>query len=297
MNRKTVPMLMIVTAAVLWGFIGVFVRILSDAGLDTMQINGVRSLVCTCLIAIILLIYDRNLFKIDIRDIWLFVFAALMKLLMDICYVQAQLDLSLSLAAVLLSTDCYFMLIVSFFLFKGDVTWMKIFAAAMGFFGCAILVGLFTEDIGDINAVGVSIGLGSAVAGTFYAVGLKFTMMKGYDPTTVLFYVFLLGTFMIIPIMNLPGTVTIVMDDLDLLGFIVIIGIFFTLTPYYLYSRGLKDLQPSTVTILLFVETASAALAGLMFYNEQLTLLDIFGLGLILISLFLVDRDVDNKDE
>lgn len=297
MNRKTVPMLMIVTAAVLWGFIGVFVRILSDAGLGTMQINGVRSLVCTCLIATILLIYDRNLFKIDIRDIWLFVFAALMKLLMDICYVQAQLDLSLSLAAVLLSTDCYFMLIVSFFLFKGDVTWMKIFAAAMGFFGCAILVGLFTEDIGDINAVGVSIGLGSAVAGTFYAVGLKFTMMKGYDPTTVLFYVFLLGTFMIIPIMNLPGTVTIVMDDLDLLGFIVIIGIFFTLTPYYLYSRGLKDLQPSTVTILLFVETASAALAGLMFYNEQLTLLDIFGLGLILISLFLVDRDVDNKDE
>ena len=297
MNRKTVPMLMIVTAAVLWGFIGVFVRILSDAGLGTMQINGVRSLVCTCLIATILLIYDRNLFKIDIRDIWLFVFAALMKLLMDICYVQAQLDLSLSLAAVLLSTDCYFMLIVSFFLFKGDVTWMKIFAAAMGFFGCAILVGLFTEDIGDIDAVGVSIGLGSAVAGTFYAVGLKFTMMKGYDPTTVLFYVFLLGTFMIIPIMNLPGTVTIVMDDLDLLGFIVIIGIFFTLTPYYLYSRGLKDLQPSTVTILLFVETASAALAGLMFYNEQLTLLDIFGLGLILISLFLVDRDVDNKDE
>ncbi|MBQ6547870.1 MAG: EamA family transporter [Candidatus Methanomethylophilaceae archaeon] len=297
MNRKTVPMLMIVTAAVLWGFIGVFVRILSDAGLGTMQINGVRSLVCTCLIAMILLIYDRNLFKIDIRDIWLFVFAALMKLLMDICYVQAQLDLSLSLAAVLLSTDCYFMLIVSFFLFKGDVTWMKIFAAAMGFFGCAILVGLFTEDIGDINAVGVSIGLGSAVAGTFYAVGLKFTMMKGYDPTTVLFYVFLLGTFMIIPIMNLPGTVTIVMDDLGLLGFIVIIGIFFTLTPYYLYSRGLKDLQPSTVTILLFVETASAALAGLMFYNEQLTLLDIFGLGLILISLFLVDRDVDNKDE
>ena len=297
MNRKTVPMLMIVTAAVLWGFIGVFVRILSDAGLGTMQINGVRSLVCTCLIVMILLIYDRNLFKIDIRDIWLFVFAALMKLLMDICYVQAQLDLSLSLAAVLLSTDCYFMLIVSFFLFTGDVTWLTIFAAAMGFFGCAILVGLFTEDIGDINAVGVSIGLGSAVAGTFYAVGLKFTMMKGYDPTTVLFYVFLLGTFMIIPIMNLPGTVTIVMDDLGLLGFIVIIGIFFTLTPYYLYSRGLKDLQPSTVTILLFVETASAALAGLMFYNEQLTLLDIFGLGLILISLFLVDRDVDNKDE
>ena len=110
MKSKTVPALMVLTAATLWGFIGVFIRVLSDAGMDTMQINGARSIVCTVLLAIALFIHDRDLFRIDKKDLWLFAFAALMKLLMDICYVYAQTVLTLSLAAVLLSTDCYFML-------------------------------------------------------------------------------------------------------------------------------------------------------------------------------------------
>ena len=291
-NTKTVAMLMVITAAILWGFIGVFIRILSDAGLDTMQINGARSIVCTILLAAILFIHDRGLFKIEKRHIWLIVFAAAMKLLMDICYVQAQLVLSLSLAAVLLSTDCYFMLIISYFMFRGGITPMRIFAAIIGFFGCAILVGLFTEDIGEIDAIGVLIGLGAGVAGTFYAVGLKVAMSKGYDPATVLFYVFLVGSIMMLSIMDLPGTVTVISGDLSLLPFMIIIGIFFTLLPYYLYSTGLKELEPSTVTVLLFIETAAAAIAGLMFYNETITFVDIIGLSMVLLSMFLVDKRI-----
>ena len=295
-NLKTASMLMVITAAILWGFIGVFIRVLSDAGLDTMQINGARSIVCTILIALVLTVYDRSLFSIRKKDIWLFAFAALMKLLMDICYVQAQLVLSLSLAAVLLSTDCYFMLIVSYFLFRGDITPMRIIAAVIGFIGCAILVGLFTESPENIDAVGVLIGLGAGVAGTFYAVGLKVTMTRGYDPVTVLFYVFLLGSVMMLPIMNLPGTVAVISDDMRYLAFMVVIGIFFTLIPYYLYSRGLKELEPSTVTVLLFIETAAAAIAGLMFYSEMITITDVIGLGMVLLSMFLVDRRFTHRN-
>ena len=287
--------MMVLTAAILWGFIGVFIRVLSEAGMDTMQINGARSIVCTALLAIALFIHDKGLFRINKRDLWLFAFAALMKLLMDICYVYAQTVLTLSLAAVLLSTDCYFMLIVSYFMFRGDLTPMRIMAAVIGFFGCAILVGVFTEDIGNIDAFGVLIGLGAGVAGTFYAVGLKVTMTRGYDSVTVLFYVFLLGSIMMLPIMNLSGVVVILSEDMRYLVFMVVIGIFFTLVPYYLYSTGLKELEPSTVTVLLFVETAAAAVAGLMIYNEMVTITDIIGLGLILASLFLVDKRVKKK--
>ena len=84
MNARTVPAMMVIAAAILWGFIGVFIRVLSDAGLDTMQINGARSMICTVLIAIALLIHDRRLFKIEPKDIRFFAFAALMKLVMDI---------------------------------------------------------------------------------------------------------------------------------------------------------------------------------------------------------------------
>ncbi len=290
MDRRTLPAVMVIAAAALWGFIGVFVRILSDAGLDTMQINGARSIVCTVLLFIALTVYDRSILNIRLKDVWLFVFPALMKVIMDICYIEAQLELSLSLAAVLICTDCYFTLIVSYFLFRKDVTLPKILAAIIGFTGCAVLVGLFTEDIGKINMIGVLIGLAAGLAGTFYAIGLKVTMNKGYGSITTLFYVFLLSTLMMLPIMDLPGTVTILSDDTRYVWFLIVIVLFFTMTPYCLYSRGLKDLDPSTVNILLFVDIAASAVAGLLFYNETLDLVDIIGFAMILLSLILVGR-------
>ena len=297
MDRRMLPVLMVVTAAALWGFIGVFVRILSEAGLDTMQINGARSIVCTILLFIALMIYDRRILSIRPRDIWLFAFPALMKVIMDVCYIEAQLELSLSLAAVLMCTDCYFTLIVSFFLFRKDVTLSKIVAAIVGFTGCAVLVGLFTEDPGNINAVGVLIGLAAGLAGTFYAVGLKVTMNKGYGPITTLFYVFLLSTLMLLPIMDLPGTVVILSNDTRYIGFLVIIVLFFTMTPYILYSRGLKELDPSTVNIILFVDIAASAVAGFIFYNETLDLVDVMGFAMILFSLILVGRGSEEKEK
>ena len=90
--------------------------------------------------------------------------------------------------------------------------------------------------------------------------------------------------------MNLPGVVVILSEDMRYLAFMVVIGIFFTLVPYYLYSTGLKELEPSTVTVLLFVETAAAAVAGLMFYNETLDAVDIIGFAMILFSLILVGK-------
>ena len=124
---------------------------------------------------------------------------------------------------------------------------------------------------------------------------MKVTMSKGYDPITVLFYVFLLGSIMMLPIMNLPGVITVLSDRVDLITFMVVIGIFFTLTPYYLYSSGLKELEPSTVTVLLFIETATAAFAGLMFYSEQITVADVIGLSMVLLSMFMVDERVKHK--
>ena len=49
---------MVLVATVLWGFIGVPVRVLSDAGLDSLQINGARTLITTVMLAAILYCYD-----------------------------------------------------------------------------------------------------------------------------------------------------------------------------------------------------------------------------------------------
>ncbi len=281
---------MVLIATTLWGFIGVLIRGLSEAGLDSIQINGLRSIVSAVMLFAILFVYDRSLFRINRRDVWVILFAAAAKLMMDICYVQAQVTLSLSLAAVLLSTDCYFTFFFAYFIFRDDLTVMKIAASVIGFLGCAVLVGLFSGDIGDVDSVGVLIGFGAAVFGALYTVGLKTSMDRGNHPTSVLFYVFLFGSIMILPFMDPVGSFGTVFSGWDTLGILLVLGLFFTLLPYYLYSKGLKALAPSTVNVLLFMETAMAAVAGLLVYGEMLTFSDVIGLAMVLLSIFLVDR-------
>ena len=138
--------------------------------------------------------------------------------------------------------------------------------------------------------IGVLIGLAAGLVSSFYAVGLKMTMNKGYGSITTLFYVFLLSTIMVIPIMDLPGTVSILSGDTRYIGFLVIIVLFFTMTPYCLYSKGLKNLDPSTVNIILFADIAASAVAGFLFYNEILGVVDFMGFAMILFSLILVSK-------
>ena len=281
---------MVLIATTLWGFIGVPVRGMSEAGLDSVQINGARTVVTAILLLVLLLIADRSLFRIRREELPFMIVAAVMKLLMDICYVQAQVTLSLSLAAVLLSTGCYFTIFLSFFLFRSSLTWKKIAASVIGFSGCALMVGVLSGDIGDIDTVGVLIGLGAALAGAFYSVSMKMGLDRGSHPTSVLFYVFLFGSFMILPFMDPVGTFSTVSSGLDTFGILMLLAVMFTLVPYYCYTKGLKDLDPTTVNILLFTETAMAAVAGMLVYGEMLTFIDIVGLAMILLSVSMVDR-------
>ena len=64
---------MIAAAAALWGMIGLYSSFLSDRGYTNMQIIFLRSALTTVFMGIFLLIKDRKLFKIDIKDVWIFV--------------------------------------------------------------------------------------------------------------------------------------------------------------------------------------------------------------------------------
>ena len=59
-----------VLAGVLWGIISIFVRTLSAAGLTSLQIMFLRGGLSAVLLLVFLLIKDRSLLKIRLRDLW-----------------------------------------------------------------------------------------------------------------------------------------------------------------------------------------------------------------------------------
>ena len=97
--------LSIISAAALWGCIGVFLRLLTAAGLDSMESVAVRSTVAAILYFFWLLFTDRAAFRVRLQDLWYFVGTGIFSVLFfNWCYFNAISLSALSVAAVLLET-------------------------------------------------------------------------------------------------------------------------------------------------------------------------------------------------
>ena len=60
-------------AGVLWGTISVFLKNLSSSGLSLIQITACRAIFSSFFLFVYFLVKDKNLLKIKVKDIWMFV--------------------------------------------------------------------------------------------------------------------------------------------------------------------------------------------------------------------------------
>ena len=132
-----------VIAGILWGSGGIFVRAFNDFGFHTLSIFASRVIPATILLFIMLLIYDKKSLKIDIKDIWVFIGTGLIATLpSSVFYNESLLNVSLSLAALLLGLSPVFALIISVVLFKEKLTSRKIFCLVIAVIGCLFVSGV-----------------------------------------------------------------------------------------------------------------------------------------------------------
>lgn len=276
--------LMVIGAACLWGIVGLFTRPLSDAGLTSMQITEVRCIVTSvCMISVVAL-YDRSLFRIKARDIWMFFGTGVLSIvLFNTMYFQAIDMLSMSMAAVLLYTAPCFVMVMSVILFHERLTSKKIVALCMSFCGCVCTAGIVS---GDMNVPGVMIGIGSGFCYALYSIFGKFALAK-YHPFTVTLYTFMIAAICLAPFCGLGGIVSAASDTNTLL-YIIGLGILITTIPYFLYTFGLRGMDPGKAAIIAFAEPMVATIAGMVFYGEGLTLMSATGIFLILVSIVLL---------
>ena len=132
-----------VLAGVFWGSVGVFVRTLTDFGMDNYTVLGSRMAVAVVILFFVILFRDKSLFRIRIRDLGLFLGSRACGLVaLNYCYNEAINQLTLSLAAVLLSLSPIFVMIMSAFLFHERITLKKIGCTALAIAGCVLVSGV-----------------------------------------------------------------------------------------------------------------------------------------------------------
>ena len=279
----------VATGAIIFGFVGLPIRVLNDLGMGAMEIAMVRLGITTIGIAAIALLTDRSALRMDsAKDLVLLVMVGVSKFLTDIACLNAQISIELSLATLLQMTAPCYVMVFSRLLFGEGITVPRIVAVAVAFVGCVLVTGVLTGDIDNMDIFGLVCGILSGLFFSLYLVGCKVCSNHGHSTTTVIFYVFLVASLLTIPFTDL-SCVGKMMMNADSIPYILLMVFVMTLIPYYTEMWGVGRLSPNVVTILAMLELVTACIVGFVFFDEVLSMMNILGMCLIMVSVMVID--------
>lgn len=280
-------LLLVLSAASLWGTAGIFVRNLEKTELSEMDMVFGRAFFAALILGIAVIFKDKSLFKIHIKDIWLFIASGLGSIvLFNFSYYTTMSLTSLSVAAVLLYTAPFFVMLISSVLFKKRLTVKKLSALLTAFLGCCLVSGAF-ESQSRISGKALIFGLLTGLGYALYTIFGELLINRGYKTLTITFYVFLFATvgtvFFIKPSDFLASTTP------NSLMWMVLMAFFNTVLPYILYTKGLFGVDATAAPIIATIEPVVATLIGTFIFSEPITFLAVLGIALVLLSVLLLN--------
>lgn len=285
--KKFAP-LFVLTAGILWGMIGIFVRKLNDLSFGSLEIVNVRAITTTILLFLFLLIYNRDMLKIRLKDLWCFLGTGILSIVFfNYCYFKAITLTSLSVAAVLLYTAPVFVMFISAVLFREKITGIKIISVILTFVGCVLVTGVVGNlssgnNSGSLSVNGIVVGLMAGLGYALYSIFSRFALERGYHSLTISFYTFLFAAIGTLPLSDSNVVINACKNNLKTIFFCFIFGLVSTVIPYILYTLGLKDMENGQASIIASIEPVAATLLGLLVYHEVLKIQNIIGISLVL---------------
>lgn len=299
--EKTIAPIQVLIAGTLWGLMGIFVRKLGIYGFSSIQIASLRIIFGALIFLLILGVWKRELLKIKIRDIGLFLGLGLGSLLLfTVCYFTTINMASLSVAAILLYTSPIWVMLMSLVCFKEEMTKKKILAVVMAFTGCVLVSGIGGDN--DLTMAAVGIGLMSAIGYALYSILGTFALQK-YQPLTVTTYTFLCGSVGAIIISNPLVMVRKIVrsgeivrfEIVKLMAFIILTAFLTAVLPYLFYTMGLANMRASSAAIIASIEPVVATIAGVVVFKEHMTLAAVVGIVLVLGAIVVLNVNLDRK--
>lgn len=284
-NEKIIGPVMVCLAGICWGVISIFINGLSEFGYDSFDIMCFRAWVGAVLMFIFFLVKDKNLLKINLRDVWMFIGTGIFSLtFFSYCYFTSIVRTGAAVAVVLLYTSPIFVMLMSAVVFKEKITSKKIVALVLTFIGSALVAGLIGTGT-KLSMGSLLLGLGAGFGYALYSIFAGFAVKK-YSSLTVTFYTFLFSG-LTLPFFRNPitliGNVT-----LKEVPWMIGIALICTVIPYFCYTWGLGKMEAGKAAVLVTVEPLVGALIGIFLYHEDAGFFKIFGIILIFLAVILL---------
>ncbi len=286
---------LILLAGILWGSMGLFVRPLNAKGLSSWDIVFIRAFLTMVFMAVFILVKDRSLFKIKLKDIWCFIGTGLLSIVFfNLCYFKEITIAPLSIAAILLYTAPAFVMVISAFCFKERLTKRKIAALFLSFLGLMFVTGVFSSGE-RLTLKTLFIGLGAGLGYALYSIFSRYALEKGYSSFTISFYTFLLASISTIFFIK-PGEVTgVAFSSVSMIVLLIAFALVSTIIPYLTYTVGLKGVENGQASIIASIEPVVATLIGIIWFHEKMSVWVMIGIVLVLTGI--VISNISVKEE
>lgn len=284
-----VAYIQVILSGILWGLTGIYVRYFTGLGMSSPDVVWLRVALAGFVLLLFLLLKDRRLLKIRLKDIWCFVGTGVLSLaLFNFCYFTNITETSLSIACTMMYLSPIFVLVYSAILFKEKVTVQKVLACVLAIVGCSLVTGMFTDG-GSITLRGFVLGVLSGAGYGLYGIFSRLALNRGYKSLTITVYTFL---FAMVGMASFTDFSVLVCS----LGMMEWKGIFYlflllltSVVPYILYTKGLERVSPSVAAIIVVIEPVCAMLVGAFLYGEVITWLSSLGMVLVVGAIILLN--------
>lgn len=290
---KSNVLVVLILGELMYGFVGLFSRYFYDLGMRSIDITFLRLFTITVVLLIVLLIAKRELLKVKPMDLVFFVSFGVFKLLADVFYIFSIDYIPLALASVLQMMFPFYIIVLSLLLFKEKIDLKKLVAILVGFIGCTLITGnLFAT--GRIESMGIVAAMISGLALSVYVLGGTFSFKRGYHPATYLLFSAMLSDLIALPFIQ-HDLVIETITSLDVIPLIMGLGIVASLIPMFIEVWSARYLSPTVISIVSMVEVVSAAIIGVVAFDEVLDIFNIFGIALVLSSILIINIRISIK--
>ena len=280
----------IFTAGSLWGSIGLFIRLMSDAGSSAAAISFLRMAFAFLILLVITLIRSGiSAFRVSKKTLF---FSAALGLvchgIYNVFYSLAVVQIGVTVSAVLLNIAPVFTILFSAMFFHEKITSHKCFALIVNISGCILAATGGQFDTASLSALGLLSGLAS---GLCYALTAIFGKLAGEksDPFVVSTYSYFFAALFLVVFMR-PWE-----GSFYLSPSVVWLGFLYALIPtaiaYLFYYQGVQQIhEVSKVPVIASMETVVAALLGILVLKEQLSFFHYLGIVIVIVSIALMQR-------
>ena len=247
----------------MFGSSGIFVRTLTQNGIDPTTLLFLRFSIAILPLLIAILLTDKKMLNIKLNDIPLILTCAMCIIGLNLCYNESMNTVPLSLAAVLLSIAPIYVLIFAYILFKENITAKKIICMLIAILGCILMTGILESNISNIPMFGIVSGIGAGLFWAIYLMASKKSIEKGNHTYTILIYSILFISIVLLPFTNFSqiGNFVNINPTLTIL-FLIIHSTFSFALPYIFSTLSLNYMDSGTSSIFL---SGAEPLAALIF--------------------------------